>query len=193
MPKKKLPPFLYHYTSQEGLLGIIRNGEIWATDILYLNDSMEYKYTVDLTLKAIKDRQKQISPEDHITFFSSTIESSKKPKIVDIPYRYSRKWIEYNMLDDLHLNIQESDEYHIFVFSLSKNGNLLSQWRGYCQHGNGYSIGFKTSDFSSQMMDRGLRFVECVYEKSRQERIINSFVESFIKEIRNNRKDLSES
>ena len=30
---------IYHYTSQDGLLGIIRSAEIWATDILYLNDA----------------------------------------------------------------------------------------------------------------------------------------------------------
>ncbi len=50
------PSILYHYTTQKGLLGIIQSKTIWATDILYLNDTMELKYAVDLTLDMIKWR-----------------------------------------------------------------------------------------------------------------------------------------
>jgi hypothetical protein len=35
------PDALHHYTSAEGLLGIVRSGQIWATNLLYLNDSSE--------------------------------------------------------------------------------------------------------------------------------------------------------
>jgi hypothetical protein len=35
------PDVLYHYTSAEGLHGIIRSREIWATNVLYLNDASE--------------------------------------------------------------------------------------------------------------------------------------------------------
>ena len=35
---------LYHYTTQEGLLGIVEKGEIWATNIFYLNDAAEFKH-----------------------------------------------------------------------------------------------------------------------------------------------------
>lgn len=35
------PHLLYHYTTQEGLLGIIQKKEIWATHAGYLNDSSE--------------------------------------------------------------------------------------------------------------------------------------------------------
>ena len=60
MPTEKPPSILYHYTSQEGLLGIIKNREVWATDISYLNDTKEYKYTVDLTSERIKEYQKSV-------------------------------------------------------------------------------------------------------------------------------------
>lgn len=39
---------LYHYTSPEGLKGILSSREIWATSILYLNDFSEFKYTLNL-------------------------------------------------------------------------------------------------------------------------------------------------
>lgn len=35
---------LYHYTSQAGLLGIIANDSIWATDIRALNDWTEFRH-----------------------------------------------------------------------------------------------------------------------------------------------------
>ena len=44
----KLPDKLYHYTSLNGLLEIIRTKSIWATDILFLNDSSECKYSINL-------------------------------------------------------------------------------------------------------------------------------------------------
>jgi len=38
--KSSVPDVVYHYTSMNGLLGIIE-GYIWATNILYLNDISE--------------------------------------------------------------------------------------------------------------------------------------------------------
>lgn len=37
----KEPELLYHYTTQEGLLGILKDRCIWATHIRYLNDTSE--------------------------------------------------------------------------------------------------------------------------------------------------------
>ena len=34
---------IYHYTTQEGLIGIIEKRSIWATQIQYLNDTQEFK------------------------------------------------------------------------------------------------------------------------------------------------------
>ena len=39
---RKPPEVLYHYTTQAGLIGIIRGAEIWATHTQYLNDRREY-------------------------------------------------------------------------------------------------------------------------------------------------------
>ncbi len=113
------------------------------------------------------------------------------PIVPTFPYRYDEEWIEYNMLDDLYASVQNIDEYHIFVFSLSQEKDLLSQWRGYCPHGNGYSIGFETSYFSSYMTDHGLRFVKCEYDGDVQEGMINNFVNSYVDDVSNDGKDLS--
>ena len=50
-----------------------------------------------------------------------------------------------------------------FVFCLSKHGDRLSQWRGYCPKGGGYSIGFPKSSFPTSV-GRGRKIVfKCQY------------------------------
>ena len=39
---------IYHYTSVEGLLGIVQSGDIWMSDYAYLNDSDELTYGLRL-------------------------------------------------------------------------------------------------------------------------------------------------
>src|SRR5258708_37938810 len=45
---------LYHYTTQKGLLGIIKSRQIWATHTQYLNDRREFLHAVDLVREEIK-------------------------------------------------------------------------------------------------------------------------------------------
>lgn len=52
-----VPLTLYHYTSQDGLLGILRHNILWATDIRYLNDSSEHQYGKDLVEHTIENRK----------------------------------------------------------------------------------------------------------------------------------------
>ena len=43
-----LPEILYHYTDQNGLLGIIERSEMWATKVQYMNDATEFGAVLDL-------------------------------------------------------------------------------------------------------------------------------------------------
>lgn len=52
----KGPDLLWHYTTPEGLLGILRSGELFATGLPYLNDSTEGSYMTELTLKKLAKR-----------------------------------------------------------------------------------------------------------------------------------------
>jgi hypothetical protein len=46
---QKWPPGnLYHYTSPEGFIGIAQTGEVWATNVLYSNDSSELSEAVSI-------------------------------------------------------------------------------------------------------------------------------------------------
>src|SRR5687767_1939033 len=47
------PAILYHYTSQAGLLRIIKNRNLWASHIRFLNDAAEYDHAIVMLFKAI--------------------------------------------------------------------------------------------------------------------------------------------
>src|ERR1019366_4723226 len=59
---------LFHYTSAEGLKGIIENNQLWATSAYYLNDSAEMFYGYNV-LREVLDQwlSKNTRAEDSIT------------------------------------------------------------------------------------------------------------------------------
>jgi hypothetical protein len=43
-----IPKTLYHYTNAKGLVGILSNKRIWATNISFLNDKTEFTHTIQM-------------------------------------------------------------------------------------------------------------------------------------------------
>jgi len=43
-----IPDFLYHYTKAASFIEIVNSKCLWATDVLFVNDSTEYTYTLNL-------------------------------------------------------------------------------------------------------------------------------------------------
>jgi Protein of unknown function (DUF2971) len=124
------PELLYHYTTQEGLLGIIEKGCIWATHLRYLNDTSEGEIVSRAAWEELISRP---NTDSLIQLFG-------------MPPVKGRKEIECN--DEQILNqgyrilSSEVTSRDVYVTSLSKRGNLLSQWRAYSGESGGYSIGF---------------------------------------------------
>ena len=50
------PEILYHYTSQDGLIGMLNTKTIWASKIHYLNDSKEFALALDLASDELTKR-----------------------------------------------------------------------------------------------------------------------------------------
>src|SRR5437868_12026730 len=69
-PPAQMPPkdLLFHYTTAEGLKGIIEKNELWATSAYFLNDSTEITYGCGL-LKEVLDEwiAKNPRPEDSLS------------------------------------------------------------------------------------------------------------------------------
>lgn len=118
------PEALYHYTTPEGLLGILTENKLWATDIFYLNDSSEFIYGKELILRYLRNPYRKL------------------PRVAQL-----FKDVE-SMLEDVESFLR------FYVLSFCKNGNLLSQWRSYGDSRAGYSIGIKTDQINYKMLDK---------------------------------------
>lgn len=104
---------LYHYTSLDAIDGIVGSKSLWATDIRYFSDAAEMRHTVELLRFEIGQRIDQ---------------KGSNAKMLG----QFREWLSHRL----------TAGHMLFVASFTANGNLLSQWRGYCPHGRGISLGF---------------------------------------------------
>lgn len=161
-PSKKPPKVLYHYTSQTGLLEILKKKEIWATHIDYLNDVKEFVYTFDLVRKELNRRRE--------SFSTRGLPGIKK----------SKEMVDF--IDRLATQLDGRGYLHTFVCSFTAQGDLLSQWRGYCPSGNGFSLGFESSQLSVLAERQGFRLKECVYNLTEQEKIVKQLVDAVLNE-----------
>lgn len=112
---------LYHYTTAEGLKGIIENDEIWAASAYYMNDSAEILYGYRVLHRAL---------DSWIKERSLTGDS--------IARGYAESLIRYFGHDALQRHIITP----VYLTCFCEEANLLSQWRAYGSAG-GYNIGFR--------------------------------------------------
>ncbi|UFN49134.1 DUF2971 domain-containing protein [Roseomonas sp. OT10] len=114
-----LPKTLWHYTSGEGLIGIVQSGSLFSTHISCLNDSAELNYASNLLLQSLKMRASQHYPQSPKSVLHT---------VIDTPSKVSSSIIS-----------------PFFVACFTENGDDLSQWRGYGGGEGGYAIGFEPS------------------------------------------------
>lgn len=107
------PEILYHYTSLSSFMAIVKSKSLYATDIFYLNDLLEYRHARKLIANRIQERS------------SNPAETCDKAAL---------KWY-FELLS-------EDRTEPIYVASLSEKADDLSQWRGYVPSGQGVCIGF---------------------------------------------------
>jgi hypothetical protein len=139
---------LFHYTDQNGFMGIVRNTELWATKIQYLNDSSEFYLATNIA--------KQILQEMIV------YEEDK-----DVVFRMRRFICS---LDNIkHINV--------CVCSLSEEGDLLSQWRGYAKQQGGYSIAFEKNMLDQILNAQDYDLKACVYDTENQKNLIKNHIQ----------------
>lgn len=139
---------LYHYTALEAMQGILAERGLWATDIHYFNDFAELRQTATL-----------MSAELHARTHSSSASSEILTQV--------DRWVS-----DL---VAEGPT--VFVASLTPNGNLLSQWRGYGPYGRGVSLGFPASHIMACAAEQSYAVGRCIYDVDRQRHVIRELVD----------------
>jgi hypothetical protein len=135
------PRRLYHYTTAEGLLGIIESRTLWATSIHYLNDSSEYRYAFSLARTTLVETPGGLSPVQVRALFSA-----------------------------LEGDWKGLEDQSRFVTSFSEHKDQLSQWRAYGRPGGGISLGFDFETLAGIAKTSGFRLVRCEYDTKTQER-----------------------
>jgi len=103
---------LYHYTSAEGLLGILRSQELHASNYAFMNDTTEMVYGANL---------------------ARPILSEEFGKQHGLTGKILKRALEI---------IAATRGMDIFIFSLCEHPDVLSQWRGYGSAASRYAIGF---------------------------------------------------
>jgi hypothetical protein len=139
---KQIPPncILYHYTTAEGLKGIIENNELWATSAYFLNDSAEITYGYGV-LKEVLDGWIVKNPRSEQSLSLGLARALRQ-----------------SFGDDL---LNRNIIHPIYLACFCEEDNLLSQWRAYGKSG-GYSLGFKVpADY--QFTGQGFKAEPTVY------------------------------
>ena len=143
---------LYHYTSLQGLLGIIENSDLWLTHTLYLNDEEEMRHGDHVAAQAIA------------AALASSAADAKKS--------------EY--LNQLEALLRRPSNESVYICCFCQHDNLLSQWRGYGANGAGVSLQFDSAGFAPWAgadCSHGLmRFWKVFYKAETQRRIVDAAI-----------------
>jgi hypothetical protein len=114
---------LSHYTTLAGLVGIIETGQIWASNVRYLNDSRELDHGVDASLEAIESLLSQ--------------------------RRALRAWKD--ALRKVDVSLRSGQLPNTYAACFCEKSDLLSQWRGYGGTEQGVSITFDRRELKRMM------------------------------------------
>ena len=146
-------PCLYHYTSAEGLAGILQSRALWATDTAFLNDWKEIGYAADPLVQrmaaALEDNVRPFFPNGRVELPVQNPQSFPLKPGMELYERLMVLGAARSMIDHFtgpnRAEIVRGNDLYLrgatFVSCLSKDHDQLGQWRGYGK--GGYAIGFR--------------------------------------------------
>lgn len=141
VPLSDEKPYLYHYTTGSGLLGIVESQQIHATSIAYLNDEEEHVGFFRRRLQALLDEAiaDVLQSRPPVSAAGTTLSDTEiQQKAAEFAANMQARMQELTL---------EMDDPYVASFStppaLDPKDGLLSQWRAYGS-GGGYAIVFET-------------------------------------------------
>ncbi|MFC1924038.1 DUF2971 domain-containing protein [Chloroflexota bacterium] len=146
MTNENPPDILYHYTTQDGLLGILKEKALWATKIQYMNDASELVVPLDIAYKVL--------------FMLTGQLADKHQEVKDHPL-YGKA--VQPIVDRISNAISGSSMMNLCVVSFCSSKDLLSQWRAYCNIGSAYAIGFNSRELLKDASINGFSMMQCEY------------------------------
>jgi Protein of unknown function (DUF2971) len=144
---------LCHYTSLEGAIGIISGGDLWLTNSRYSNDDEELNHGHRL-VDAVLDELES----------GATTNAS-----------------QLNWLRKLRVKVRAARGDQVYVCCFCEKDNLLSQWRGYAENGDGISVEFDPNGFTAvagpDCVHGLMRLWKVFYDHNQQRKIIRDCVD----------------
>lgn len=160
------PTVVWHYTSTDGLWGIAKSHEVWATSPSALNDTSEIQYGADIIRAAWAGLSQQLPPSRG-TDYINNVQKDQLAAVV---------------------------RARVYVVSASTEPDLLSQWVHYAQT-DGFAIGLHTNgywhmkggdgepieDSSEVWSERG--WYDVIYERARQMEVATNVLRWVVKAV----------
>lgn len=117
---------IYHYCDAYAFLSICQNNKLWFNDLHSMNDLSERHYGYGIWEESVN----QIIQQE-IENITNECEKNKK-------FEELKKY-----LDEIDKVMHLSGRKYVHTATcFTRNSDLLSQWRGYANDGQGYCIGF---------------------------------------------------
>lgn len=143
-------PVLYHYTNAGGLQGILEKHQVWATDIRYLNDSMERSMFLEKRLPSILP-----APVAKALATLAKTEEAARQAInemggMDKAIQQTAWQFAMNITEHTKKFGQPFITSFCTPAGTDVDDGLLSQWRGYGKDG-GYALVFDTAGLLEHM------------------------------------------
>ena len=171
---------LYHYTTLDALLSILKNNCLWASDLESMNDPAELAHIFELG--------KRFCLGESISLNST---GSGIWKVLDLPVQArstpsddNLAWGYQHFIAGIVQRFERpgtTDAWksalgRVFGTSFCRKGDLLSQWRGYGLTGNGVSISFDQKQLADDF-GPSCKLAIIEYNSEAQISRIRSFIE----------------
>jgi Protein of unknown function (DUF2971) len=168
MKEQAKPDLLYHYTDQNGLIGIVESQAFRATDIRFLNDTEEF----DDGLRTAISMAKRASAD--------TGEGGQKV------VKYLKDNLSFSFSKQPVFSVSLTGplkQYEILADSIDDPGDRLNMWRSYSGSGNGYSIGIPKEVNEYKIINieiEGVYRQECSYRQDTKEEYLTEVLNRFV-------------
>lgn len=154
------PELLYHYTDQTGLLGIINEQELWATDVRFLNDTEEFEAGFKIAVEMAKQAS-AVSGEDGRKTAS-----------------YFEKMLRFSFTERPVYSVSLTGPlkaYETLPDQIDDPGDRLNMWRTYAARGVPYAVGLPRTGFSVNIELRESIFKSVPIVEARRRNILRKY------------------
>ncbi|MER9916597.1 MULTISPECIES: DUF2971 domain-containing protein [unclassified Mesorhizobium] len=147
----KTPLFITHYTDLSGLLGLLKTGKFWASNVSFLNDRQELLHGISLARRALKSSKFSNTPAKWSQAFEAAAERLEAGEIPDT-----------------------------YAVCFCEQRDMLSLWRGYGGDTQGVSITFRRLQLEELMEPHGAHLFKVIYGNTNGMPKVTSELKSYL-------------